>query len=331
MLMIKMTNAQQLEEQCSGKLAGVAPAHYSITSVVYQQAFRRVVILVLITLGLFATTVRAQVVGITKPFDPIGQQQAPAPANPQLAPIGEAVVTGNGIEYAGGPVMLGPHNVYFIWYGNWTGNNATTILPELISGFSGSLYFNTNTTYGDVNSNIANTVTMAKQVFDNGSHGTALNNTTFSQVISAPLNSGALPVDPNGIYFLLTSPDVTLTFPPAPDGSPQGFCTAFCGFHTSGTFGTTDIKVAFVGDPATQCPRRPNAATCSPQALSPNGNEGADAMASVMAHELNETVTDPHGDAWFHINTAGENGDLCNFKFGTATVPFDFSTTFPAL
>jgi hypothetical protein len=314
--MIKMTNAQQLEEQCSGKLAGFAPAHYSITSVGYQQAFRRVIILVLVTLGLFAATVRAQVVGITKPFDPASQQEVPAPANQHLAPIGDAVVTGNGIEYAGGPVMLGPHNVYFIWYGNFAGNNATSILPELISGFSGSLYFNTNTTYGDVNSNIANTVTMAKQVFDNGSHGTALNNTTFSQVISAPLNSGALPVDPNGIYFLLTSPDVTLTFPPAPDGSPQGFCTAFCGFHTSGTFGTTDIKVAFVGDPATQCPatHRPN---CSHQSLSPNGNEGADAMANVMAHELNETVTDPHGDAWFHVNTAGENGDLCNFNFGS--------------
>ena len=318
--MMKMTNAQQLEEKCPGKLAGIAPAHYSITSVVYQQAFRRVIILALVTLGLFATTVRAQVVGITKPFDPIGQQQAPAPANQQLAPIGDAVVTGNGIEYHNGPVMLGPHNVYFIWYGNFAGNIALTMLPDLINGFGGSQYFNTNTTYGDANSNIANTVTMAKQVFDNGSHGTALNNTTFSQVISAPLNSGALPVDPNGIYFLLTAPDVTLTFPPAPDGSPQGFCTAFCGFHTSAPFGTinpVDIKVAFVGDPATQCPRKPNAATCSPQALSPNGNEGADAMANVMAHELNETVTDPHGDAWFHLNTAGEVGDLCNFNFGS--------------
>src|SRR5260221_7278299 len=147
--MIKMTNAQQLEEQCSGKLAGVAPAHYSVTSVVYQQAFRRVVILALVSLGLFATTLRAQVVGITKPFDPLGQQQVPAPASQQQGPTPDAVVTGNGIEYAGGPVMLGPHNVYFIWYGNWTGNSATTILPELISGFSGSLYFNTNTTYGD--------------------------------------------------------------------------------------------------------------------------------------------------------------------------------------
>ncbi len=319
--MTKKIIAQQLEEKCPGKLANFAQFHRSVKGAATRvQMFRRVAILALVSLGLFATTVRAQVVGIAKPFDPSSQQLAPAPANQQLAPIGEAVVTGNGIEYHGGPVMLGPHNVYFIWYGNFAGNIALTMLPDLINGFGGSQYFNTNTTYGDVNSNIANTVTLTKQVFDNYSHGTALNNTTFSQVISAPLDSGALPVDSNGIYFLLTSPDVTLTFPPAPDGSPQGFCTAFCGFHTSGTVGTInpiDIKVAFVGDPATQCPRRPNAATCSPQVLSPNGNEGADAMASVMAHELNETVTDPHGDAWFHLNTAGEDGDLCNFNFGS--------------
>jgi Phosphate-induced protein 1 conserved region len=319
--MTKMIIAQQLEEKCPGKPANFAQFHRSVKGAATRiQMFRRVAILAVVSLGLFTTTTQAQVVGITKPFDPASQQEAPAPANQQLAPIGDAVVTGNGIEYHGGPVMLGPHNVYFIWYGNFAGNIALTMLPDLINGFGGSQYFNTNTSYGDVNSNIANTVTLTKQVFDNYSHGTALNNTTFSQVISAPLDSGALPVDSNGIYFLLTSPDVTLTFPPAPDGSPQGFCTAFCGFHTSGTVGTInpiDIKVAFVGDPATQCPRRPNAATCSPQVLSPNGNEGADAMASVMAHELNETVTDPHGDAWFHLNTAGENGDLCNFNFGS--------------
>jgi hypothetical protein len=298
--MIKKIIAQQLEEKCPGKPANFAQFH--------RQVFRRVAILALISLGLFATTAKAQVVGIAKPFDLANQQEAPAPANQQLAPIGEAVVTGNGIEYHGGPVMPGPHNVYFIWYGNWTGNNATTILPELISGFGGSLYFNTNTTYGDANSNIANTATVAKQIFDNYSQGTALNDTLLGNVVGNPLASGALPVDSNGIYFVLTSPDVTET----------GFCTTFCGFHTSGTFGTTDIKVAFVGNPATQCPRgKPGAtSTCSHQVLSPNGNEGADAMANVIAHELNEAVTDPQGDAWFHLNTAGENGDLCSFNFG---------------
>ena len=278
-----------------------------------METFKRFVVLALVSFGLFANVASAQFIGITKPFDPANVQSGPNPL--QLGPIGESVVTGNGIEYHGGPVMLGPHNVYFIWYGNFSGNIALTMLPDLINGLGGSRYFNTNTTYGDATSDIANTVTMAGSFFDGVySQGKALTDTTFPNVISAPLSSGKLPVDPNGIYFVLTSPDVTLTFPPVA-GKPQGFCTAFCGFHTSGTFGTTDIKVAFVGDPATQCPSGHPGGTCSAQSLSPNGNEGADAMANVMAHELNEAITDPHGDAWFHLDTAGENGDLCNFKF----------------
>src|ERR1041385_1251815 len=311
--MTNMIPAQKIENKFPGKLPAPVfssdPGRHAIS---LPAAFRRAALLLMISLGLFANVARAQFVGITKPFDPASL------ANPELAPIGEAVVTGNGIEYHGGPVMLGTHNVYFIWYGNFSGNPALTILPDLINGFGGSQYFNTNTTYGDATGNIANTATLVKQVFDNYSQGKALTGTTFANPIVAALNSGTLPTDPDGIYFLLPSPDVTLTIPPAtPGGTPQGFCTTFCGFHTNGTLGATDIKVAFIGDPATQCPAIPGKAGCSAQALSPNGNEGADAMANVMTHELNEAITDPDGDAWFHTDTAGEVADLCNFKFGT--------------
>lgn len=328
--MTMVTSAQQVEEKYPGKLPILEFASESKTrTTAFPKIIRRGILLSLVFLGLFAHVASAQFIGITKPFDPANVQSGPNPL--QLGPIGESVVTGNGIEYHGGPVMLGPHNIYFIWYGNFSGNIALTMLPDLINGLGGSRYFNTDTTYGDATGDIANTVTMAGSFFDGVySQGKALTDTTFPNVISAPLSSGKLPVDPNGIYFVLTSPDVTLTFPPVA-GKPQGFCTAFCGFHTSGTFGTTDIKVAFVGDPATQCPSGHPGGTCSAQALSPNGDEGADAMANVMAHELNEAITDPHGDAWFHTNTAGENGDLCNFQFGTATIPLDFSSTFHAL
>ncbi len=256
--MTKMTVAQKLlQDKSSGKLPTAAFSSDPVSRAMSMPAaFRRAMLLLVVCLGLFGNVARAQFVGITKPFDL---------ANPELAPIGEAVVTGNGIEYHGGPVMQGPHNVYFIWYGNFSGNSALTILPDLINGFGGSRYFNTNTTYGDTTGDIANTATMAGAFFDNFSQGKALTDVTFSNVINLALNSGKLPVDANAIYFVLTSPDVTLTFPPAPDGSPQGFCTAFCGFHTHGLFGPTDIKVAFVGDPATQCPRgKPGATSTVP-------------------------------------------------------------------
>src|SRR5947209_2323144 len=53
----------------------------------------------------------------------------------------------NGISWHGGPVMHGTVPVYFIWYGSWSGNTATTILPTLISDLSGSGYEHINTTY----------------------------------------------------------------------------------------------------------------------------------------------------------------------------------------
>jgi len=315
--MTNITNAQNIEEKCPGKLPTVQFSGLCARSASIPDISKRIVFMALFCLILFAGVARAQVMGVTKPFDFANSQSGSNSL--QLGPIGEAVVTGNGIEYHGGPVMQGPHNVYFIWYGNFSGNSALSILPDLINGFGGSRYFNTNTTYGDTTGDIANTVALANQIFDNYSQGTALNNTNLPNILLTPFNNGKLPVDPNGIYFILTSPDVTETSSPT-----DGFCKTFCGFHTFATLTngaiSTDIKVAFIGDPATQCPARPGQPSCSAQSLSPNGNEGADAMASVIAHELNETVTDPKLNAWFHIDGTGEVGDLCNTN--------SFATTF---
>src|SRR5207253_2297618 len=84
-------------------------------------------------------------------------------------------VTGNGINYHGGPVILGTTNVYYIWYGNWSGNDATSILSDLGKTIGGSPYFNINTTYYDgSNRHVTNSVSYAKSTNDSYSHGTSL-------------------------------------------------------------------------------------------------------------------------------------------------------------
>ncbi len=218
-----------------------------------------------------------------------------------------AVPSGNGINYNGGPVMTGGKDVYLIWYGNWSGDTGPSILTTLAQSIGGSPYFNINTTYTDGSGTaVANTVTYSGSTTDNYSLGTSLSDANIQSIVTSAISSGSLPNDPNGVYFVLTSADVNET---------SGFCTQYCGWHNNTNYGGNNIKYAFIGDPGTQCPT-----SCEPsqnQSVSPNSNPGADAMASIIAHALEETVTDPDGNAWYD-SQGMENGDKCAWTFGFA-------------
>ena len=120
-------------------------------------------------------------------------------------------------------------------------------------------------------------------------------------VVADAISSHALPLDTNGVYFVLTSADVNET---------SGFCTQYCGWHTHGTISGSDIKYSFVGNPD-RCP-----SACEAQLTGPNGNAGADGMASIIAHELEEAVTDPDLNAWYD-HRGYENADKCAWTFGS--------------
>ena len=212
---------------------------------------------------------------------------------------------GNGIYYHGGPLILGTTDVYFIWYGNWPNTHApteaTTILTTLAQNIGGSSYFNINTTYYDGNgSHVTNAVQYVKSTTDNYSLGTSLSDSDIQTIVTNAIPHLGGP-DPYGVYFVLTSADVKET---------SGFCSNYCGWHTYGTISGSDIMYAFVGN-GDRCP-----SACEEQTTSPNGNAGADGMASVIAHELEESVTDPKLNAWYD-KRGYENADKCAWTFGT--------------
>ena len=211
----------------------------------------------------------------------------------------------NGITYNGGPVMRGSV-VYYIWYGGWTNNTAPAILTDLASNIGGSPYFSINTSYTDTTGRVANNVQFGGSTSVGYSHGTAIDGTVIRQVVTDALTGGHLPVDANGVYFVLTSADVSVAGTSASDA----FCLSFCGWHTHTKIQNTDIKFGFIGNPDA-CP-----AACEAQTTSPNGNPGADGMASIIAHELDESVSDPDLNAWANTGIE-ENGDLCAWNFGT--------------
>jgi hypothetical protein len=215
---------------------------------------------------------------------------------------GGAVVTGNGINYNGGAVMHGTVNVYFIWYGDWTQDlNAAAILNTWASTIGGTPYENINTTYGDNSGNVSGLVFLAGSTsVPSTTFGASLGDSNIASIVSNALTSHALPTDSNGVYFVLTAPGVSET---------SGFLSQYCGWHTYGTFGSANIKYAFVGDAGNQ-------SGCSVQFnKSPNNDPPIDAMISVMSHELEETISDPNLNAWY--DQAGEeNADLCAWNFG---------------
>jgi hypothetical protein len=208
------------------------------------------------------------------------------------------------ITYHGGAVMgtnpdgSNTPNLYYVWYGDWDGNTALDILPDFAANLGGSPYFNIETTYYDGDGNpVINAANYGGSVFDSYSQGTTITN--LSAIVRGVLDSGALPVDYDGVYLVLTSADVTTS----------GFCSRFCAYHSWFTYGSLTIKTGFVGNPErclSGCARN--------RTTSPNDNLGADGMANTIAHEFEEAVTDPSGRGWFD-SRGQENADKCAWTF----------------
>jgi hypothetical protein len=221
-----------------------------------------------------------------------------------FAPTAGGTAALSPITNHGGPVMQGTINVYIIWYGNWNQANGsdTPAGQQLVRTFLGNIgntsYFNINKTY----TGVTGAVTLVKEISDSGSQGTRLSDAKVQSVVSSALSTGKLPYDYSGVYFVLTSSNVS---------ESSGFCTRYCGWHTYATLAGTNIKYSFVGN-ANRCLNG-----CAAQTISPNGNAGVDGMISVIAHELEEAASDPQLNAWYDSSGA-ENADKCAWTFGSA-------------
>jgi hypothetical protein len=207
----------------------------------------------------------------------------------------------------GGQVVTTP-SVYVIWYGNWAQGNGTDtaagqqIVVDFFNAIGGSPYYKINSTY--TGSGITGNVTYGGSTSVAYPHGTSLSDAVIQTVVSEAITGGHLPNDANGLYFVLTSSDVTAS---------SGFCTQYCGWHSWGTINGSNHRFAFVGN-AARC-----ITSCAAQTIGPNGNAGVDGMVSVLAHELEEAATDPDGNTWY-ARTGYENGDDCAWTFGTSTL-----------
>jgi hypothetical protein len=150
---------------------------------------------------------------------------------------------------------------------------------------------------------ISGNVVRGAETTDAYSQGSRLRDTGILAVVNNAINTNKLPYDANGVYFVLTSSDVTET---------SGFCSKYCGWHTAGTASAGHVRYSFVGN-ANRC-----LSSCAAQTTSPNSNAGVDGMISVIAHELEESNTDPDPRSGWADSSGAENGDKCAWTFGSA-------------
>lgn len=229
---------------------------------------------------------------------------------------GEAVTAGSTgtvtpkITYHGGALMNTPI-IYYIWYGDWNQSNGTDnasgqqILLDFASTVGNSPYYMINTTYSTGGYSITGSVLYGGQTTVGYSKGKRLKDSDILSIVNTAISSGSLPYNQEGVYFVLTSSDVTTT---------SGFCTRYCGWHTSSAFqqGPQRLRYSFVGN-AARC-----ITSCAAQSVGPNGNAGVDGMVSIIAHELEEAATDadPGTNPGWYDSGGAENADKCAWTFG---------------
>ncbi len=203
----------------------------------------------------------------------------------------------NKITYSGGPIMPGV-SVKPIFYGAWAEADEDLIIT-FMQDASESPYWQINTTYFNPTDHTRASPylnVLSKLELPTAPEGK--NPTNASTVVQAQLDAGALQADDSVIYVVFT----------ATNNSVADIGTD-CGYHYMFAYNSTEIKYAMVNMPAK--------GVCGNVSPSPNGRPAADAALTVLAHELSETETDPLISSWGARGVEQEDGDLCNFVFGT--------------
>eukprot|EP00884_Botryococcus_braunii_P016225 jgi/Botrbrau1/3286/Bobra.174_1s0051.2 len=238
---------------------------------------------------------------------------------------GESKLPQKGIEHHGGDVMQNS-TVYLIFYGSWDCNNVTDCpsnrhTPQLVIDFiqsiNGTSWMGTASSYySKKGAGLSNNVNWGGHTFvlkddpDGCFLGNELDDSNIFDIVTCSITAQKLktqvngrfkPIDPNGIYFVITTADVNET---------SGFCDFYCGWHSNAAFHKQNIRYSFVGSPL-QCPK----GCMQLQKSSPNNIPEADGLVSILAHELIETVSDPDGDAWYDAK-GQENADKCAWNYG---------------
>lgn len=145
-----------------------------------------------------------------------------------------------------------------------------------------------------------------------------------------PTSETELPADAP-VYFLILPATVNTCFDQTGgsqdcSGGPQANF-GYCAYHSAFTDGANGLLYANVPfsvftELGTKGCQSDNT---SPTVLQAPNNDPADNIVDDLSHELNETITDPLGSAWYSDSTGNEIGDNCQAYGSTADPANGFS------
>jgi hypothetical protein len=229
--------------------------------------------------------------------------------------------SGTGIYYHGGAVLQSATNVVAIYwsptviYNNGptpgttgTGSQDNSLVGYFLRNLGGSGYFNINSTYTDGAGNpIANVVNYTGFWANNTNAPTGTTNISDAQMIAmlqAGFNDGSLTYDASTLYAIFTSGKVNLG---------GGFGSSYCAYHYYDfvTIGGVSRRILYAAMPYDQA----YPGICTEGTKSPNDDAGADSEVNTLAHEIEETTTDPYLNAWYD-RRGYENADKCAWTWG---------------
>ena len=244
------------------------------------------------------------------------------------------------MTYHGGDLVLGPHTTHVVYW-EPSGFSVTANYHSLVERYftdvaadSGRVVnvYSTDTQYDDS----SNTFIQYQQTYagaltdtnafpatqsgcptdDGGTRTVAvcLTQTQEATELDNFIQANSLPRGLGHIYFLMLPDNVETCFDDFSDcGNILNISPRYCAYHSFFNIGGHGLTLwanePYIGFADGHC----NSGSANAR---PNGDV-TDHELNVLSHEHNETITDPTAAGWFDTNLGGENGDKCNFNFGT--------------
>jgi PKD repeat protein len=243
------------------------------------------------------------------------------------------------MTYHGGALVIGPHVTHVVYWeplGYTVTANYHSLIERYLtdvaadSGRATNVYA-TDTQYDDsTNTFIQYQQTFAGALTDTNAFPATLagcpttdGTITVANCLTATqeateldnfIQNNGLPRGLDHLYFLVLPDNVETCFDDFSNcGNILNLSPRYCAYHSSFNIGGHGLTLwanePYIGFASGHC----NSGSASAR---PNGDV-TDHELNVFSHEHNEIITNPTGGGWFDVNGSGENGDKCNFNFGT--------------